>query len=315
MAKNISKLTLFVAVSIIFFSNVYCFEILNTPTCQGSNNQQSPIDVDPYNTFYREEKYFHLIQSNYSAFNATWMNFPDEKAVGFLKGDNENWGHINFVKDWSIYKFDLKKILFRYRSGHTIDGRRYDIEMELFHEIDTSFRTSGRYIHPSSNQLIISAFFMADSNGSTSEKSNFFNYTNIEKYTEQTTSGVYFTRMMKLSQIIQNSGSYFYEGANTYGNCTKAWRLLLPKYQLIYLSQYQNLRTIISKLGYIDINIPSSSNSRNQQAITSNTRVYRNVPTNERILIEQNYHQYVKSQGFEFGLFAFFISLIIMIIS
>lgn len=82
---------------------------MNTPTCQGSNNQQSPIDVDPYNTFYREEKYFHLIQSNYSAFNATWMNFPDEKAVGFLKGDNENWGHINFVKDWSIYKFDLKK--------------------------------------------------------------------------------------------------------------------------------------------------------------------------------------------------------------
>lgn len=312
MVSSLTKI-MFVAAFLVF-NSVYSFEILNTPTCQSNNKQQSPIDVDPFNTFYREEKYFHLVQSNYTAFNSSWTNFPEEKAVGFFNVDNSDWGYVHFVKDWSIYKFDLKKVLFRYRSGHTIDGRRYDVEMELFHEIDNNFRTTGRYIKPSSNQFIVSVFFMADSQDSKLEKSNFFNFTNIEKYSEETTSNsVFFTRKLKLSQLVQSSGSYFYEGANTYGTCESAWRLLLPKYQLIHQSQYANLRNIVSKLGYIDLNVPSSSNSRNQQSLS--VRLYRNTPQSERILIEQSYHQYVKSQGFEFGLFAFFVSLVIMILS
>lgn len=314
MSSSLSKLVLVGALFLILINIAFSYEILNTPTCQNNNKQQSPIDVDPFNTFYREEKYFHLVLSNYTAFNSSWTNVVEERAIGFVNSNNADWGFVQFIKDWSIYKFNLKKVLFRYRSGHTIDGRRYDVEMELFHEIDNTFRTSGRYIKPSSDHLVISVFFMADSENSDLMKSNFFNYTNLERYTEQTTSdSAFFTRLLKLNQLVQNSGSYFYEGANTYGDCSNVWRLLLPKYQLIHQSQFANLRTIVSKLGYIDVNVPSSSNSRNQQQVNQDTRVYRNIPQNERILIEQSYHQYVKAQGIKLSIYAFFASLLIML--
>lgn len=295
---------------------------LDNKECANSVHQQSPIDVVTSETKYHENRYFRLLNSNYTDINTIWKVFPDEKAVGF-GGIDEELGYILFVKDWSIYKFDLDRVLFRVRSSHTFDKTFFDVEMEIVHKLDDRYKTKGRYIHPTANTLIYSVFFRREKDVHMDEAAPIINsnFTEVEeddkftrefpkttkmfdhmaltgfwrKITQQNSTDKFnitqeFNQDLHLHKIVTSQPSYFYEGSTTSGKCEKVWRVLSTKYQVITEDDYQKLLEILSwdhGLGFINRN--ELYNSRNQQTVVG--QVWRNDEP-KRMMREAHTQQY-----------------------
>mmetsp|Transcript_42013 Transcript_42013/g.44043 ORF Transcript_42013/g.44043 Transcript_42013/m.44043 type:complete len:316 (-) Transcript_42013:137-1084(-) len=302
------------------FSASLNYELTDTP-CRPSFKQQSPINLVSNNAIYREERFFRIISSNYTAFNTPWEDFPEDKSMGW-SGD---LGTIILVRDWSMYRFNLTKVLFRYGSAHSVDEFDYNIEVELHHKLDTNYRTKGRYIHPSSEKLIISTFFMGqeeikyDEDGDPIPRSLLFNYTNLEQLKESPNSQtVSFEREIKLSLLVQNTPGFLYEGTVDAGFCESSWRLVLPKYQTIPQIHVNYFRDIFTSKGYLEAVSGSTSsrtsNSRDRQPINTGTIIYRNDANKTRLLAEENVNQYDTSKFINVEGIVLFLALVLLLV-
>lgn len=277
----------------ISFCVINAYDLGSISPCQSSNKQQSPISIISEKSKYREERNFRIISSNYSSFNTTWVDFNEEKTIGF---QGKNLGYILFLKNWSIYKFNLEKIYFRYGSSHIIDEMSYDVEMELVHSLDETYRTPGRYIHPTAQYLIISTFFVVKKGISSDPASLFFETINLATYANNfQKTDIYFKAPLNLNQVVQNMPGYFYEGTITNGYCDNAWRLILPKYQLMKQDEFDQLKALLLAKNFINAGDPNSHNYRSPQPINSSTEVYVNDMDSTRLLITANTNQYASA--------------------
>lgn len=287
--SQINKL-LILSLTLISLSHVLTYDLGTVAPCQSSSKQQSPIEIHTGETKYREERFFRILSSNYTNFNTSWVTFNDEKTVGFQGND---MGYVLFLKNWSIYKFNLEKILFRYGSAHSIDGMTYDVEMELVHRLDTGYRTPGRYIHPTAEYLIISSFFVVKANENEDPISLFFETVNLATYSSNLEAKeVYFKTHLKMNHVVANNPGYFYEGTTTSGFCDTAWRLILPKFQLISVAEHDQLKSVLVSKGFLDVNDPNSHNYRTLQPLNAGVEVYKGSDDPLRLLIAANSKQY-----------------------
>lgn len=296
MSRSFLNIQVLLLVSITFSLIILTnnFQLTNAP-CSSTLKQQSPININTQNTKYYEEKTFRIISSNHTSSELYWQNFEEQKSIGFVlpTNDENQINGIVLVKDWSMYNYNLTHVLFRYGSGHTIDTEKYDLEMEFHYEINESYRTKGRYIHHSSNKLIISKFFIVSSN--LSETSQFFNGTNLEEFSKSPRSTLAFEKEIKLSHLIQNLPGYLYEGSETFGDCETALRIIYPKFQLMSDIDYEYFRQAYTTLNYINNAEVNTNNNRNQQPVNPNTVVYRNSASFSDLIIEANSIQYIVS--------------------
>lgn len=291
--------------SFLLFNFVKSFDLTTTP-CTPAYHQQSPINIDTSLAKYREELYFRILSSNFTKLNTTWEVFPNEQTIGF-SGD---MGYLIFVKNWSMQKFLLKNIYFRYNSGHKIDGQQFDVEMELIFNIDTTYRPPGRYISPEADTLIISIFFVvSDKLGE--EKSLLFNYTNLDNFSvNPSSSHVRFVRPIRLNNIIQHQPGYFYLGATTSSSCDPAYRVIYPKYQVIPSDQYKKLGSILTTLGFINPSMGITSNARKVEPINAGVEILTNDADSTRLLIESHEQQYDVTKSIHIDLFIFVLLII-----
>lgn len=309
-------LSVFSVFLIFTLERVSNFELTNTKECQSSDHQQSPININTNDVKYVEEKFFRILGQNFTLFNSTWKSFDEERTIGF----SGTIGSLIFVKDWAMYKFDLKNVYIRYGPSHRIDGMKYDMEMEFVFDIDDTYRTPGRYIHPSSEKLILSYFFVVSPDAITNNEDDkvtlFFNYTNLEEFSKNTnTNTVWFTKNIKFNKLIKQQPSYFYEGSTTSGKCQPAWRVLMPKYQLIPKSQYNQIRTALSNLGYLENNNGLESNSRSLVIVNAGTQILRNEKDFSRLLIEASVDQYDRVFGQRLDIFVFAAILALLLLA
>ena len=306
--SDLKKLILLI--TIIYSSNVCnTYDLGNIAPCQSSFKQQSPIDILESRVIYRENRNFRIISSNYTNLNTTWQVIPEEKTVGF----QGKFGYSLFMKDWAIYKFNLEKIYFRTTSGHKIEGMNYDIEMELVHRLDTSYRTPGRYIHPDSEYLVISTFFVKKEMSRDDMTSRFFEYANLDTFViNKERNDIYFKNKLKLNQMIQNQPGYLYTGTLSQGFCDTAWRMILPKFQLITSAEYDTFQTLMKDLNFLNTIEPDSNNARDLQPINVNTEIYTNVELTSRLLPEANQNQFDFSVYVNLNLFVLLLSMFII---
>lgn len=283
-----SKTFAFMIVGLI--CNGFAFEfaddyIAQHSGCSATNPQQSPVNLNTVNSKYYDERMFRLLSTNYTVYaNSTWTKFDQTNGNGL--GFEGDFGSTLLMKNWALYKYDLKKIIFRYGSSHTINAtNKYDGEIELIHKVDSSYRTNGRYIKESSQYLVISLFMMgqvanADGTFNTTEVvSNLLKELNVNDLKTQTfaagNANTLPTRRVKLNRIVQNTPQLMYEGRLTYGICEKALYIIDPMYQLIDADSMNNLKAALNLNGFLINN----SNSRNIQVLDISTAIFRNDPS------------------------------------
>jgi carbonic anhydrase len=257
--------TLIISLSLLSLTLGYNF---NQQTCQATFAPQSPININSLQTHYLEEKMFRIIDNKYNVDkNTTWNIFPAERALG-LKSSKENLGSIVLVKDWGMYNFILDKILFRVGVEHSIDGVKYDAEMQLIHTYDANYYTPGKRIHLGINYFVISVFFKKTQDDDPLA-SELFRYTNLEGIAKSTNSTM--LKDIKLHEIIQHQPAYMYEGTLTYPDCQKALWYVNSQYHLIRQRDYDNLVAVTKmSTGFDSV----TQNVRDQ--FVGNYMVYRN---------------------------------------
>ncbi len=244
----------------------------SNPTCQDASIQQSPINIVTSQSLYFDEKYFRILTNNYHNILAglSWSVFPEEMAVGFKPQNSSNFGSFIFVKDWAMYNFNLKKILFRLGSEHQIDGKSFDVEMQLLHVLDASYFQPGRRVSINQNYLTISVFFKITEDNDEG-KTNLFEFMGLNSFSSGNSTVL--PRDIKLRYIIQHQPSFLYEGTLTYPECQPSLWLVFSQYHLISKSDYSNLSKVINDK--INLHGLNNQNIRNLQPLTQ-ANVYRN---------------------------------------
>lgn len=301
--SNIASSLLLILSSISYISS-YSFtesELLSNPNCAINAPQQSPINIIASQSVYYEETNFRIAHVNYTLpIDTAWKVFPTERAIGF----EETFGSLTFINNWSMYKFDLQKILFRTKSAHRVNGQYYDVEVQFIHKLDRTYHGPGRFIYPTVDYLVVSTFMVADSD-TASKHSQLFSYLNLSGYTASTWKT---TRKVKLGELVRGGAEFLYEGRLEYGACNKAWVVVDPKFQTITPQELNTLMTVIKDKGVADVN---GENKRNIQA--TQTVVYRNTESTTPLLQIASYSQYTSSQSVQFSMFVFIFSIIALL--
>jgi hypothetical protein len=89
----------------------------------------------------------------------------------------------------------------------------------------------------------------------------------------------------------------------------------MPKFQLIPKSQYDQIRSILNTLGYLEINNGQETNSRNLVAVNAGTEILRNEKDSSRLLIEASVDQYDGAFGHRVDIFVFAAMLLILLLA
>jgi carbonic anhydrase len=270
-------------ISLYLIGVVVSYDFSNAQ-CQSTNGQQSPINLSTDTSLYYEEKYFRFLTNNYDLLtNNTWSAFPTERAIGIgpLPGQ-DNMGNFVFVKDWAMYSFKLNKILFRVNSEHSINGQRFDAEMQFVHTIDANYYPPGRRTELGVDYLVISLFFRAtdDKNPGATKLFDFMNLRNSTIGVAPTT-GQTFIKNIKLNYLVQHQPSLLYQGTLSYPECQPALWLLMTQYHLITNTELQALKTMVTNQNFAD---PSNGGFNTRKQFPTVAQVYRNWDDKSRIL-------------------------------
>lgn len=275
-------------------------QLLAKPSCYSNVTQQSPIDIS--SSKYYLERDFRIINSHYDVpANVNWTTFSEERAIGF-QGD---FGNVTLVKNWAMYNFNLKKILFRIGSSHSIMSQGYDAEIEFVHQLNEEYRTPGRNIKATSNYLVVSVFLKVVDPIKNQTFSDIFKYVNL---TTSTSNGAALNKSIKFGRLVQHSKQFFYEGRLPYDKCQKSWYIIDPTYQAILQSELDSLKAQIKTAGFIDDKNPQ--NTRIRQNIDTATVVYRNEENLMNYLIEPSLLQFVSTGFLKLDLLIVLISII-----
>ncbi len=262
---NLLKLTLPLII-LLTITSVFTYDF-SLQQCSQNDHQQSPINIQSTSSLYFDEKYFRFLTNKYEELSTDykWQSFPEERAVGFKAPSNKNMGSFIFVKDWSMYSYNLDKILFRTNSEHNIDGENFDVEMQLVHTQDSSYYPPGRRITLDVNYLVISIFFKkTDDNNPAS--SRLFEFMGLQDFGN-------LKKIVKLHHIVQHQPSYLYQGSLSYPECSPAMWLIYSQYHFIKNSDLTTLKAKINS-SYKDSN--TGFNARDKFPVLKNTEVYRN---------------------------------------
>ena len=264
--------------------------------CGLSTKTQSPINIISGGTSFYEENFFRLLTNNYGEIpqETKWELFPTEKSFGF--NIKSNTATIQIVKDWSIYQYTLTKVLFRSKSEHRIDGNIFDVEMQLFHDLDDNYIPIGRQIDQPIKKLIISLFFMKAKTNEVAD--NFFLWSNLAGFASSTSTT--FTKRILLCNLVQNVPSYLYQGTYSYPDCADTLWMISTKYALISNSDFSNITKVLERAVYKDI--LTDVNGRDVNFFVNSKLVYRNFNNIQKLTPEKSYFRYDSSSFMEISI-------------
>ena len=216
------------------------------------------LTLIPSNTLYYPEKYFRFLANNYDSIaqGDFWTTFPIEKGIGFEA--NEDFGSFLFVKDWSMYSFKLRKIVFRPYCSYLLNSKDSinfcDAEMLLYHTIDNNYYPPGRRIHLGINYLVISVPFKT-STLTNPANDKLFQFLQLDMLKEivsrnQSINNVFPKispfKPIKLYQIIQHQPSYLFENELIPGSKIRALYLVFSKFHYISQLDFNNLEAVFN---------------------------------------------------------------------
>lgn len=267
-------------------------------SCKGTTIQQSPIYINVGNSIYSESNNFRVLTNDFKPLTVDdkWQYFQDEEAIGIApKTPEGNFGSMLLVKNWSIYNFILKKILFRLGTENQITGLATNIassaEMQLIFELNNNYYTPGKRKFLNTNYLVISIPFRLQQNNE--KNSRIFEFMGLSNFVQNPISNTNkMTRDIKLHHIIAHQPAFLYKGTLTYPDCFEALWIVNRDYHAISANDLNHLQLITRALRKTNDN-----NTRNIQNQLTTTKVYRNFKLVEDSTPKLNLLQY---NSFEF---------------
>jgi hypothetical protein len=250
---------------------------------------KSEFTLKPSISEYYPEKYFRFLANNYDSISQgdTWTTIGTEQGIGFEA--NEDFGSFLLVKDWSMYSFKLRKVVFRPYCSYNLndnEGNNFcDAEMLLYHTIDNNYYPPGRRIHLGINYLVISVPFKK-STLMNPANDKLFQFLQLDMLKEivsrnQSINNVFPKispfKPIKLYQIIQHQPSYLFENELIPESGIRSLYLVFAKFHYISELDYNNLNNIYTKQFGSGFN-KSALYLKDSSSITgiSDTNIYRN---------------------------------------
>lgn len=246
------------------------------------------LTLIPSNTLYYPEKYFRFLANNYDSIaqGDFWTTFPIEKGIGFEA--NEDFGSFLFVKDWSMYSFKLRKIVFRPYCSYLLNSKDSinfcDAEMLLYHSIDNNYYPPGRRVDLGINYLVISVPFKI-STLMNPANDKLFSFLQLDMFKDaiQNIGNISSTfprispfKPVKLYQIIQHQPSYLFENELIPKSNIKSLYLVFAKFHYISQLDYDNLNNVYNSLFVNDTQKLYLSTIESLATIISDKNIYRN---------------------------------------
>ena len=246
------------------------------------------LTLIPSNTLYYPEKYFRFLANNYDSIaqGDFWTTFPIEKGIGFEA--NEDFGSFLFVKDWSMYSFKLRKIVFRPYCSYLLNSKDSinfcDAEMLLYHSIDNNYYPPGRRVDLGINYLVISVPFKI-STLMNPANDKLFSFLQLDMFKDaiQNIGNIQTTfprispfKPVKLYQIIQHQPSYLFENELIPGSNIKSLYLVFAKFHYISQLDYDNLNNVYNSLFANSTQKLYLSTINNLGTFISDKNIYRN---------------------------------------
>ena len=219
---------------------------------------KSEFTLKPSISEYYPEKYFRFLANNYDSISQgdTWTTIGTEQGIGFEA--NEDFGSFLLVKDWSMYSFKLRKVVFRPYCSYNLndnEGNNFcDAEMLLYHTIDNNYYPPGRRIHLGINYLVISVPFKK-STLMNPANDKLFQFLQLDMLKEivsrnQSINNVFPKispfKPIKLYQIIQHQPSYLFENELIPGSKIRALYLVFSKFHYISQLDFNNLEAVFN---------------------------------------------------------------------
>ena len=246
------------------------------------------LKLIPSNTLYYPEKYFRFLANNYDSIaqGDFWTTFPIEKGIGFEA--NEDFGSFLFVKDWSMYSFKLRKIVFRPYCSYLLNSKDSinfcDAEMLLYHSIDNNYYPPGRRVDLGINYLVISVPFKI-STLMNPANDKLFSFLQLDMFKDaiqnignmpSTFPRISPFKPVKLYQIIQHQPSYLFENELIPGSNIKSLYLVFAKFHYISQLDYDNLNNVYNSLFVNDTKKLYLSTVETLGTFISDKNIYRN---------------------------------------
>ena len=245
------------------------------------------LTLIPSNTLYYPEKYFRFLANNYDSIaqGDFWTTFPIEKGIGFEA--NEDFGSFLFVKDWSMYSFKLRKIVFRPFCSYNLTSSSSsdnfcDAEMLLYHSIDNNYYPPGRRVDLGINYLVISVPFKV-STVLNPANDKLFQFLQLDMFKDaiQNIGNISSTfprispfKPVKLYQIIQHQPSYLFENELIPGSKITSLYLVFAKFHYISQLDFNNLKTVFDK--FFENDTLYLNDSASISTIIGDDSIYRN---------------------------------------
>ena len=215
-----------------------------------------PHDFKSAESFYYQEKYFRFLSNKYEEIERGdfWTTFKEEQGIGFKATDD--FGSFILIKDWAMFNFKLKKIIFRPYCSYTLDGQQFDAEMLLVHTIDNGYYPPGKRIYLGINYLVISVPFKktSDLNPANDKLFHFMSLDLYKNSLETTATDKEYLpprispfKSIKLHQIIQHQPSLLFESNLPFSEGTKALNMIFTQFHFISEKDYAMLNLAFKK--------------------------------------------------------------------
>jgi len=279
--------------TLLLTSTIASYDFTST-SCTNQVVQQSPININYNQTVFSNSNNFRILSNNFKPItpNDKWSFFPNELAIGVESStQNGDFGSMLFVKDWSIYNFILKKVLFRIGSENAVESVSSNAEMQLVFVLDSNYYSPGKRIFLDSNYLILSVPFRLNTDPNV-KSSRLFEFMNLKAYANNPSakSNIGMARNIKLPQFIVHQPAFLYKGTLTYPECQNALWLVNTQYHLISSNDLTLLRTAINaNIVLTDLN---PYNTRDLKSLLNETVVYRNYDDVNAVVMKSNLLNY-----------------------
>jgi hypothetical protein len=248
---------------------------------------KSEFSLNPSISEYYPEKYFRFLANNYDSISQgdTWTTLGTEQGIGFEA--NEDFGSFLFVKDWSMYSFKLRKVVFRPYCSYNLtdnEGNNFcDAEMLLYHSIDNNYYPPGRRVYLDINYLVISVPFKISSLMNPAND-KIFSFLQLDMFKDVIKQRANYKdnfpricpfKPVKLYQIIQHQPSYLFENELIPGSEIRALYLVFSKFHYISQLDFNNLETVFYNFfpNAAKLNL---TNSTSLNKIITDKVIYRN---------------------------------------